>query len=84
MKPRRGRKANDVPLICNEFGVYRESPTRPRAWPGSTMCALRLKPMASAGRCGIITNGFGVAVKDTNGKSVVDPDTVRALGLKGK
>ena len=29
-------------------------------------------------------NGFGVAVKDANGKSVVDPQTVEALGLKGK
>jgi hypothetical protein len=26
-------------------------------------------------------NGFGVAVKDANGKSVVDPGTVEALGL---
>ena len=26
--------------------------------------------------------GFGVAVKDKDGKSVVDPDTVKALGLQ--
>jgi hypothetical protein len=29
-------------------------------------------------------NGFGVAVRDKDGKSVVDPQTVKALGLKGQ
>ena len=75
---------NDVPLICNEFGAYREvtAPASRLAWLRDVRTALE-----ADGICWAMWdyhNGFGVAVKDANGKSVVDPDTVAALGLKGK
>ncbi len=45
---------NNVPLICNEFGAYRNSSDPVRAPIGFTTRALRLRPTALAGRCGII------------------------------
>ena len=47
-------RENHVPLICNEFGAYRDSPTLLRARTISAMCGRRLKRTASAGRCGTI------------------------------
>ena len=75
---------NDVPLICNEFGAYREvtAPASRLAWLHDVRTALEADGIGWA--MWDYHNGFGVAVKDANGKSVVDPDTVAALGLKGK
>jgi aryl-phospho-beta-D-glucosidase BglC (GH1 family) len=73
---------NNVPLICNEFGAYREvtAPASRLAWLHDVRTALEADGIGWA--MWDYHNGFGVAVKDTNGKSVVDPDTVEALGLK--
>jgi endoglucanase len=75
---------NRVPLICNEFGAYREvtAPASRLAWLRDVRTALEADGIGWA--MWDYHNGFGVAVKDANGKSVVDPDTVEALGLKGK
>jgi aryl-phospho-beta-D-glucosidase BglC (GH1 family) len=75
---------NSVPLICNEFGAYREvtAPASRLAWLRDVRTALEADGIGWA--MWDYHNGFGVAVKDANGKSVVDPDTVAALGLKGK
>jgi aryl-phospho-beta-D-glucosidase BglC (GH1 family) len=73
---------NNVPLICNEFGAYREvtAPTSRLAWLHDVRTALEADGIGWA--MWDYHNGFGVAVKDGNGKSVVDPDTVEELGLK--
>jgi aryl-phospho-beta-D-glucosidase BglC (GH1 family) len=72
---------NDVPVICNEFGAYREvtAPASRLAWLRDVRTALEADGIGWA--MWDYHNGFGVAVKDANGKSVVDPDTVQALGL---
>ncbi|HVZ83924.1 MAG TPA: cellulase family glycosylhydrolase [Terracidiphilus sp.] len=74
-------KANDVPLICNEFGVYRAvaPPASRLAWLHDVRTALEADGIGWA--MWDYHNGFGVAVKDASGKSIVDPDTVKALGL---
>ncbi len=75
-------KANHAPLICNEFGVYREvaPPASRLAWLHDVRTALEADGIGWA--MWDYHEGFGVAVKDQDGKSVVDPDTVEALGLK--
>ena len=75
-------QANRVPLICNEFGVYRAvSPVASRlAWLRDVRTALEADGIGWA--MWDYHNGFGVAVKDKDGKSVVDPETVKALGLE--
>jgi aryl-phospho-beta-D-glucosidase BglC (GH1 family) len=72
---------NNVPLICNEFGAYREvtAPASRLAWLHDVRTALEADGIGWA--MWDYHNGFGVAVKDKDGKSVVDPDTVEALGL---
>ncbi len=74
-------KANDVPLICNEFGVYRAvaPPASRLAWLHDVRTALEADGIGWA--MWDYHNGFGVAVKDASGKSIVDPETVKALGL---
>jgi hypothetical protein len=74
--------ANHVPLICNEFGVYREvvAPASRLAWLRDVRTSLEADSIGWA--MWDYHEGFGVAVKDKDGKSVVDPDTVAALGLK--
>ena len=74
-------KSNHVPLICNEFGVYREFvvPVSRLAWLRDVRTALEADGIGWA--MWDYHEGFGVAVKDKEGKSVVDPDTVEALGL---
>lgn len=76
--------ANHVPLICNEFGVYRQytDPVSRIHWLRDVRTALEADSIGWA--MWDYHNGFGVAVKDRNGKSVVDPQTVEALGLKGQ
>jgi hypothetical protein len=75
-------KTYDVPLICNEFGVYRQvvEPASRLAWLRDVRTALEADGIGWA--MWDYHNGFGVAVKGENGKSVVDPATVEALGLK--
>jgi hypothetical protein len=76
-----GRR-NHAPLICNEFGVYREvAPAASRlAWLRDVRTALEADGIGWA--MWDYHEGFGVAVKDKDGKSVVDWDTADALGLK--
>ncbi|HUB30647.1 MAG TPA: glycoside hydrolase family 5 protein [Terracidiphilus sp.] len=75
-------KTNNVPLICNEFGVYREkaAPASRLAWLQDVRTALEADSIGWA--MWDYHEGFGVAVKDKEGRSVVDPATVEALGLK--
>jgi len=75
-------KLNNVPLICNEFGAYRQvtEPASRLAWIHDVRTALEVDGIGWA--MWDYHNGFGVAVKDATGKSIVDPDTVNALGLK--
>ena len=75
-------RANHAPVICNEFGVYREAapPASRLAWLHDVRSALEADGIGWA--MWDYHEGFGVAVKDKDGKSVVDPDTVEALGLK--
>lgn len=70
-----------VPLVCNEFGVYREyAPAQDRvAWLRDVRTALE--------RTGIgwamwdYSGSFGVVTKK-DGKTVVDEDALKALGMK--
>jgi endoglucanase len=75
-------KTNKVPLICNEFGAYRQvtEPSSRLAWLRDVRTALEADGIGWA--MWDYHNDFGVAVKDASGKSVVDPGTVEALGLK--
>ncbi len=77
-------RAHNVPVICNEFGVYRKvvDPADRAAWLRDVRTALEANNIGWA--MWDYNHGFGVAVKDANGKSVVDPQTVEALGLKEK
>jgi endoglucanase len=77
-------RANNVPLICNEFGAYRRvtEPADRLRWIHDVRAALEANSIGWA--MWDYHNGFGVAIKDANGKSVVDPGTVEALGLKGR
>jgi endoglucanase len=70
-----------VPLVCNEFGVYRKTskPEDRARWLNNVRTALE--------RDGIgwtmwdYEGGFGVVDKK-EGKTIVDEATVKALGLK--
>ena len=74
-------RQNGVPLVCNEFGAYRYGvePQDRAVWIRDTRGALE--------RYGIgwamwdYSGSFSVVVKK-DGKNALDPDTVRALGLK--
>jgi aryl-phospho-beta-D-glucosidase BglC (GH1 family) len=70
----------NVPLICNEFGVYRAyaSPQNRNAWIRDTRTALEKYGIGWA--MWDYSGSFGVAVK-TNGKAVPDEATLGALGL---
>jgi hypothetical protein len=74
--------ANHVPLVCNEFGAYRAvaDPVSRTNWLRDVRTALEADGIGWA--MWDYHNGFGVAVRDNTGKSVVDPQTVEALGLK--
>jgi endoglucanase len=69
----------DVPVICNEFGVYRKAvdPSDRAAWIADVRTTLE--------RYGIgwtmwdYSGGFGVVTKQ-NGQAVPDGATIRALG----
>jgi hypothetical protein len=74
-------QANHVPLISNEFGVFRRAdPVSRLNWIRDVRTAFEADGIGWA--MWDYHNGFGVAVRGKDGKSVVDPQTVEALGLK--
>jgi len=76
-------KTNNVPLICNEFGAYRRvtDPASRNAWIHDVRTALEADGIGWA--MWDFHSGFDVAPRDKDtGKSVPDPLTVEALGLK--
>jgi len=78
-------KTNNVPLICNEFGAYRRvtDPASRSAWIHDVRTALEADGIGWA--MWDFHSGFDVAPRDKEtGKSVPDPATVEALGLKGR
>ena len=77
-------REHNVPLISNEFGVYRgvSKPEDRLRWIHDVRTAFEANNIGWA--MWDYHNGFGVAVRDASGKSVVDPGTVEALGLKNR
>ncbi len=69
-----------VPVICNEFGVYRKNadPHDRAAWIHDVRTSLEKHGIGWA--MWDYDGGFGVVTK-SNGEAVPDPITVRALGL---
>jgi len=73
-------RRNGVPLVCNEFGVFRQAQPQDRnAWIRDVRTSLERHNIGWA--MWDYTDSFGVAVKK-NGKSVLDEETVKALGLQ--
>ncbi len=73
-------KRNGVPLVCNEFGVYRHAQPQDRlAWLKDVRTSLERHNISWA--MWDYSGGFGV-VTTQNGKHVLDDDTVKALGLR--
>jgi hypothetical protein len=83
-------KRNNVPVICNEFGVYRygvdldghvhgADPQDRIAWIRDTRTALERHNIGWA--MWDYSGGFGVAI-EKDGKATLDEETVKALGLK--
>ena len=71
---------NGVPLVCNEFGVFRHAETQDRnAWIRDVRTALERHGVGWA--MWDWADNFGVAVKK-DGKSVLDEETVKALGMR--
>jgi len=73
----------NVPLICNEFGVFRlnSNPQDRAAWIHDVRTALEKYGIGWA--MWDYSQGFGV-VNMENGRATPDELTVQALGLKGK
>ena len=71
----------NVPVVCNEFGVYRAyaDPNDRAAWISDVRTSLEKHGMGWT--MWDYSGGFGVVVKK-NGKTVPDEITVKALGLK--
>ncbi|MFZ0136758.1 MAG: glycoside hydrolase family 5 protein [Candidatus Sulfotelmatobacter sp.] len=69
-----------VPVVCNEFGVYRDyvDPQDREAWIHDVRTALERRGMGWA--MWDYSGSFGVAVKK-DGRNVADEGTLRALGL---
>jgi aryl-phospho-beta-D-glucosidase BglC (GH1 family) len=74
-------KANNVPLICNEFGVLRQvaEPASRNAWIHDVRTALEADGIGWA--MWDYHGNFGVTQRQANPPSAPDPATVRALGL---
>jgi endoglucanase len=77
-------KRRGVPLICNEFGVFRDwsDPRDRAAWIQDTRTALERHNIGWA--MWDYSGNFGVATKDltkNDGKATLDEVTMRALGL---
>jgi len=69
----------DVPVVCNEFGVYRKvaSPSDRAAWLSDVRKSLEKRGIGWT--MWDYSGGFGVVTKE-NGQPVVDEITVKALG----
>lgn len=75
-------KDNDVPLLCNEFGAFRQhmdAASRKR-WIHDTRSALEADGIGWA--MWDYRGGFGVVYKQDGQPTKVDEDVVAALGLK--
>jgi aryl-phospho-beta-D-glucosidase BglC (GH1 family) len=74
-------KRNGVPLVCNEFGVFREfsEPQDRAAWITDVRTSLEHHNIGWA--MWDYSDNFGVATKK-DGKATLDENTVKALGLK--
>jgi hypothetical protein len=70
-----------VPLVCNEFGVYRDyaDPADRDAWLHDVRTALEHNGIGWT--MWDYSGSFGVVTKK-DGKTVVDDGAVRALGIK--
>lgn len=76
-------KLNNVPLLCNEFGAFRQytDPTSRNRWIRDVRTALEADDIGWD--MWDFHGSFGVAIKQ-GGKSIPDPATVKAMGLTGK
>lgn len=76
-------KLNNVPLLCNEFGAFRQytDPASRNRWIHDVRSALEADGIGWD--MWDFHGSFGVAIKQGS-KSVPDPATVKALGLTGK
>ena len=74
-------KRRNVPITCNEFGVYRKAakPEDRARWISDVRTALEQHGMGWT--MWDYSGGFGVVTKDS-GRAVPDEVTLRALGLK--
>jgi endoglucanase len=73
-------KRNGVPLVCNEFGVYRHAQPQDRlAWLSDVHTSLERHNIGWA--MWDYSGSFGVVTKK-DGKNTLDADTVKALGLR--
>jgi endoglucanase len=73
-------RRNGVPLVCNEFGVYRHAEPQDRmAWLKDVRSSLERHHIGWS--MWDYSGSFGVVTKK-DGKAILDPDTVRALGLR--
>jgi|SRR5580698_432847 len=74
-------KRNGVPLVCNEFGVYRSfsDPQDRAAWIRDVRTSLERHNIGWA--MWDYSGGFGVVTKK-DGKATLDEITVKALGLR--
>lgn len=77
-------RQNNVPLICNEFGVYRNNadPVSRSNWLHDVRTALESDGIGWA--MWDYRGGFGVVTKQDGQPAQVDGTVVGALGLKGK
>ncbi len=77
-------RAHRVPLICNEFGVFREhsDPVSRANWIRDTRTALEADGIGWA--MWDYRGGFGVVTKQDGQPAQVDDSVVKALGLSGK
>ena len=73
-------KQNRVPVVCNEFGVYRRAQPQDRlAWIKDVRSSLERHNIGWA--MWDYSGSFGVTTMQ-NGKNVLDEETVKALGLR--
>jgi aryl-phospho-beta-D-glucosidase BglC (GH1 family) len=74
-------RANGVPLICNEFGVFRDhsDPASRNAWIHDVRTALEADGIGWA--MWDYRGNFGVVIKQGSEPAKPDPATVTALGL---
>jgi endoglucanase len=77
-------RVHQVPLICNEFGAFREhsDPTARVNWIRDTRTALEADGIGWA--MWDYRGGFGVVTKQDGQPAQVDQSVVNALGLKGQ